>query len=217
MPSQFFYKMIERLRHHEEIMLYDNVLAISEEEKRLVTAFLETEFQRESLNYPRGYPGFTEDAALWAAKTTYVAAQLILYRQNKDEDLKTLLPDYPSEKSAGAFLSADLCLRFLPDMIRQLKIIDSGDPLIEVLQNILQQWHYSGIGYDELDFHAMKFETIVQNEALLQLYCTSIIYHKNTKLAQHPDFNEVIGAQLGIYNQEFWNEFKRITTPPLQI
>ena len=78
MAKHYFLKMIQALRQHEEIVLYQNVLNISEIEAAEVGAFLEFEYKQESLSYPQLIPYFDPIAALWSAKTVYLAAQLIL-------------------------------------------------------------------------------------------------------------------------------------------
>jgi MoxR-vWA-beta-propeller ternary system domain bpX4 len=164
----FFLKMIQTLRQQEEIMLYGNILNISEREAVEVTAFLNHEYQQESLSYPYIAPFFDENAALWGAKTVYIAAQLILYRENSEADLATLLPNFPQNPTAAALLSADLCLRFLPSMIVQLKLIDPEDELVAVLENLLHHWHYSAVNYP-LDMGKCDFTHISENQCVLQL------------------------------------------------
>jgi hypothetical protein len=209
--ENYFLQMIQRIRQHEEIMLYGNVLHVSGEEAVLVSDYLQTEFKRESLHYPSTSPEYNPTAALWAAKTVYRSAQLILYRENSNEDLQLLLPDYEQEIDAAAILSADLCLRFVPHMIRTLINIDSEDRLIHVLESKLKQWHFSGITWERLDFTAMDFSSVSNNPSLHQLYCERIINHRNITLARHPVFNEAISAQLGLYHQDLWKDFKRTT------
>lgn len=208
----YFLKMIQSLRQHEEIMLYGNILNISPQERDHVVNFLRDEYEREVLEYPHAAPEFNPDAAIWAAQTIYLAAQLILYRENKNTELLILLPDYEHEINASAILSADLCLRFLPEMIQQLKLIDSEDHLIELLEKKLVTWHYSAITYS-LDISQFDFTFASSNKSLFQLYSDRIIENKKLHLAQHPLFRQYINAQLGIYGADFWNEFKILTNP----
>ncbi len=202
--------MIQSLREDEEVLLYNNILKIEEDEASKVVEFLELEYATEVLNYPYKTIEFDSEAALWAAKTVYVAAQLILYRENKEIDLEILLPKYKLELTASAIVSSDLCLRFLPDMIVQLRMIDPEDLLIEVLDNILLQCHYSGISY-ELEVEKLNFTAIEANKCLHQLYANRIANYRKLRLAEHPVFNELISANLGIYGNELWNNFKKNT------
>ncbi len=202
----YFLNMIKNLRQNEEVMLYDNILKFSEIEAENTINFLKKEYQNESLNFPFKHPDFDKNVALWAAKTVYIAAQLILYRENKSEDIPTLLPDFQSPISPSSILSADLCLRFLPDMLVQLKFFDSEDPLVEILEKILSQWHYSGINYP-LAIEKLDFAVIDSDNCLKQLYINRIIENKKIHLAKLPHFKDTILANLGIYGKEFWKEF----------
>ena len=184
-------------------MLYGNILTISENDAREVVAFLKSEYRQEAFDYPYSVPIFDETAALWSAKLVYLAAQLILYRKNEVADLSTLLPDYQHNRTPSTILSADLCLRFLPDMIVQLKIIDSEDGLINVLENHLLKWSFSGVNYP-LDIEKIDFTDIDSDKCVLQLYCNRILENKNLKLAEHPVFKDWIQANLGIFSKEYW-------------
>ena len=192
-------------------MLYVNLLDIPEKEKGEVVEFLETEYQKESLNFPYQAPSFDPEAALWSAIAVYRAAQLILYRENKEADLALLLQDFSKEMTTSAILSADLCLRFMGDMLEQLKLIDSEDPLIELLENLLSKWHYSAIHYP-LEKSSLDFETIKENKCLHQLYVNRIIDSRNMALAKHPACIELVRASLGMFAEEFWKNFKIETT-----
>lgn len=212
MTDNFFLKMIRTLRHYEDVMLYGNILDIKETESIEVIEFLENEYQCEVLNYPYEVPAYNAEASLWAAKTVYTAAQLMLYRENKEADLPFLLPDFLGEFSASAILSSDLCLRFLPDMLTQLKFIDSEDPLIQILENKLRQFHYSGISYP-LEIERLDFRNVGSNKCLQQLYINRIIENKKIQLADHPECKDMVFASLGFFAQEFWNELKIQQTP----
>ena len=145
MTKYYFLNTIQTLRKQEEAVLYEKLLPISEQEKKEAADFLYQEYQQEALEYPYQVPEFDVFAALWAADFLYTALQLVLHREQKEQDLVQLLPDFPNEITPSAILSADLCLRFLPDVIIQLKLIDSEDALIEILEKQLTLWHYSGI------------------------------------------------------------------------
>ncbi|WP_342644958.1 hypothetical protein [Mucilaginibacter sp. CSA2-8R] len=199
--------MLRHLRHEEEVMLFGNVIEISQPEETEVVNYLEAEYERESLDYPYSPPPFSREAALWAAKTIYLAAQLILYRESKVTQVRELLCHYPMEMDASAILSADLCLRFLPDIISQLSVIDPDDGLILHLLELLTAWHYSGVRYP---LHPQK---INPNEAyadrcLKQLYTDRIIKHTRLPLATHPFFTVSVSASLGMFAADLWKDFK---------
>jgi len=210
MTSYYFHDMIRTLRQHEEVVLYCHLLSAGQEECDLLTAFLQKEYEREAASWPYHAPPFDPGSALWAARTVYIAAQLILYREHKPADFVSLFPDHDGAYTPSAILSADLCLRFLPDMIVQLKMIDSEDELATALEKILLRWHYSGVRYP-LETDGLPMEMITTDNCLLQLYANRVITHKKIKLAQLPALRETIAASLGMYGREFWNDFKHET------
>jgi MoxR-vWA-beta-propeller ternary system domain bpX4 len=195
--------MIQHLRQQEEILLYNNVLLVNAADEAATLTFLAHEYQTEALDFPHIPPVFDEQAALWAAKTVYIAAQLMLFRTQKTAELSDLLPAFANEITPSAIVSADLCLRFLPDMLTQLKGIDSQDGLIDILENTLSQWHYSGIQYG-VNTENTDFSLLKNNDCLLQLYANRITFFKKMRLAQHPAFQSIIAANMGIYGSELW-------------
>lgn len=207
MKQNYFLNMVQHLRQHEEVMLFGNILRIDEADAAETVAYLQEQYRAESLEYPYTAPPFDAAAALWAAKTMNMAAQLLLYRENKPDDLESLFPPFGREPDSAGILSADLCLRFLPDTLRELRLIDSLDPLILILENILLQWHYSGISYP-LDLSKTDPETGLADPCVRQLYIDRIIHYKNISLAQHERFRNHISAALGLYAPGYWKEFQ---------
>jgi len=207
MQHSFFFHMIQQLRQQEEIVLYENILKKEDGELEKVIDFLEFEYRDESTNYPYTAPSYHPTAALWAANTIYNAAQLILYRDHKETDLNRLFPEFEPVLDASAVLSADLCLRFLPDMIFQLKVIDSQDGLIEILEKIVEKWHYSGMRCDP-EIGKLDFQAIASDQCAMQLYVNRIIEYKKLKLSEHPACSKVIKSSLGMYGEQLWKEFK---------
>ncbi|UZR97434.1 hypothetical protein [Chondrinema litorale] len=207
MQKNYFLEMIKSLREEEEVVLYDRILKTTQEEDQEVIAYLESAYQNETLNYPFLAPKFNADAAIWSAKTIYIAAQLVLYRQNPSKDLVALFPVDEIETSPETILSVDLCFRFMPSLLNQLKLIDSSDFLLEILENKLEKWHYSGINYS-LKLEATDYKTILDNQCLEQLYLNRIIKYKNIKLAKIPLFYNKISSNMGIYSETYWEGFK---------
>jgi hypothetical protein len=201
-----FLDMIVNLREQEEVLLYSNILSIREYESKAVLEFLKFEYKREALELPSDVPDFAPEAALWAAKILFISAQLLLYRQNQPKELSSLLPDYPGRIGAAEHLSADLCLRFLPDLLEQLKVIEPTDPLIDLLERILSVWHYSGIRQDAAA--ADDYSVILENTTLKKLYVDRILQYKNESLARRPEFYSLVKAALGIHAGQYWPGFE---------
>lgn len=200
-----FLDTIFHLRTIEQIILYDKLITIAKEEESETVSFLESEYEREILEYPNIAPDFNPNAALWASKTVYLAAQLLLYREHKISDLAVILPDYNSEISASALLSADICLRFLPQIIMEMKRIDPDDLVIGILEKYLFKFHYSAIGFD-VDLEQINFEIIYSNDCLKQLYIDRIVERKAIKFTESNFIKEQLQIGFGDYKKIFWAE-----------
>ena len=205
--TRYLLQSIQQLRQQEEALLYGYLLTPSEEEQAETVRFLEAEYHCESLEYPYSAPAFDPSAAGWAARTVYLAIQWIVYRENTEKELVHLLPDYPGEINASALLSADLLLRFLPDIITQVRLIDTEDHLANLLKDKLYCWHYSGVAYP-LTPERLSFEAVTVNPCLYQLYIDRVIAHRNVSLAHHPALVEGIRASLGMFAPDFWQGFE---------
>ena len=205
MIQNYFLKMIQYLRENEEVMLWEELLDVSEKDATEVIAYLKIQYANEVLDYPYQAPAFDEKAALWGAKTIYIAAQLLLYRENNAREIPDLLKIFENDITISSILSADLSLRFLPDIITQLEMIDSEDPLIEILEKFLVTWHFSGISYLK-DADLLDLNLIKSDNCLFQLYCNRVIYFKNLIFLKRDELKNHILANLGNYKTEFWNE-----------
>ena len=204
----YFCETLKHLRQHEEALLFINLLQFSEKEQSEAIEFLRNEYHRESLNFPYQVPAFDQAAALWAAKTFYIILQLLLYRENKEADIDLLLPPYTGNMNPGAVLSADLTLRFLPDILLQLKAIDPADHLVTLAENHLRQWHYSSIHYT-LPANSLDFTPLQLSQCLNQLYIDRVILYKNISLAFHPAVCTGVKATLGFYAPQLWSDFNQ--------
>lgn len=200
-----FLDTIYHLRTIEQIILTDKFSAISKNEEMECTLFLEAEYEREILEYPGIAPGFNSEAALWAAKTVYLAAQLLLYREHEISDLEQLLPEFGQKNEASAMLSADLCLRFLPQITSEMKRIDPDDPVIQILEKHLYRFHYSTIGF-EMDVEKIDFDSVASNDCLLQLYIDRIVHRKAIKFSESDFIKKQLEIGFGDYRKIFWSQ-----------
>ncbi|MBE7173549.1 MAG: hypothetical protein INR73_23455 [Williamsia sp.] len=205
----YFLHTIQHLRQQEEVLLFNNLLEVTVQQREEAAQYLAEAYQHESINYPFQVPVFDQAAALWAAQTVYTASQLVLYRKHGITELAQLLPAYSKAPGAAAMLSADLLLRFLPSLINQLKVYDPEDGLVEVLENHLKAWHYSGVNYS-LPVHELSFDVVVSHPCLYQLYIDRVIEYRRLPLAEHPQLISGVRASLGMFAAVYWNEFQQV-------
>ena len=195
-------------------------------EEKTVADLLRGEYIKEVLNFPGAAPSFEPDAAVWAARIVFNASQLLLFREKDAQDIVELLSPYSGPMTPAAILSADLCLRCLPDVIVKAREINPDDPLIGLLEDLLQVWHYSGIGYfrlpegggepagaeDSVGIDSMSgggefdFSPILADDCLRLLYIDRVIERRVTALANLPELRPGILAVMGDHGTSFWKE-----------
>lgn len=197
------------LRKEECITIFTDVKKISPKEEQEVAEYFESEFEKERLEFLSDQIPFDKEAAVWAAKILYHSVQLYLVRENTEKDLSQLIPGFRGQLTVSSRLSADLSLRFLPQIIISLKNTDPDDPLIALLENILKQFHYSGIE-TELDLENLNWEEELKDKTYRKLYLERIVENKVYRLAEIPYINRLLTAEFGWYKDIFWKELKII-------
>ncbi|WP_213278106.1 hypothetical protein [Chryseobacterium indologenes] len=205
-----FLDTIFLLRKEECITLFSSLQQISPQEEVEAGDYFETEFEKERLEFLSDQLICNKPAAVWAAKILYHSAQLYLIRENTEKNVEYLIPAFKGSRDISSILSADLSLRFLPQIIVALNSVDSEDPLIAMLEEILTQFHYSGIGYD-LDLKNVNWQEELKDTTYRKLYLERIVEKKDYKLAEIPFINKLITAEFGIHKDAFWRELKTIT------
>ncbi len=202
-----FLDTIFLLRKEECITVFSDLNEITKKEEEDAGNYFETEFEKERLEYLSDQIDCNKETAVWAAKVLYHSAQLYLIRENTAKDLNKLIPEFKGTKDVSSILSADLSLRFLPQIISALQHADSEDPLIKILENILQNFHYSGIGFD-LNLEKINWEEELKDKTYRKLYLERIVDKKAYQLAEIPYINQLLMAEFGIYKDVFWRELK---------
>lgn len=195
------------LRKEGTLTIFSDLKTLSEKEEKEAEDFFESEFEKERLDFLSDKIPFNKEAAIWAAKVLYHSAQLYLIRKDTAKNLEKLIPQYQGEKNTSAILSADLSLRFLPQLLDALQVADSTDPLVKMLENILHQFHYSGMGLD-LNLEKINWEEELKNKTYRKLYLERIVEKKAYKLAEIPYVNQLLIAEFGMYKDIFWRELK---------
>lgn len=197
------------LRKEECITIFTDIEEISPKEERDAADYFETEFENERLEFLSDQINCDRETAVWAAKVMYHSAQLHLIRENTANDLDKLIPSFKGKRDVSAIVSADLSLRFLPQIISVLQSADPEDTLIKMLENILTQFHYSAIGLD-LDLENINWEEELKDNTYRKLYLERIVEKRAYKLAEIPYINQLLMAEFGMYKDIFWRELKII-------
>ena len=168
---------------------------------------LKERFEWEATGYPSTSPKWNTEAASWAVRVVFHAAQLLLYRSQEVADLAHYFTSFSQPKTAAAIASADICLRYLPSILRELEAIDVEDELIPILRGMLHEWHYTGLLADPTP-DPKNLEVVLGDESLTQLYVDRIIETKNRAAAALPELRGLVLGALGNHAEVYWNDLK---------
>jgi hypothetical protein len=223
--DNYFLSTISHLREQEEMLIYDRFTSTTTEEEKAVADLLREEYAKEVMNFPGIALSFEREAAVWAARIVFNASQLLLSREKGAQDMVELLPPFSGAMTPAAILSADLCLRCLPDIIGKAKEINPDDPLIGLLEHLLGDWHYSGVGYFRLPEDGgesgsaeagsagaggmgdlFDWSPILADDCLRLLYIDRVIERRVKALANLPELRPGILAAMGDHSNSFWKE-----------
>ena len=89
-------------------------------------------------------PPFDLGAAAGAAGRLWYACWFLLHRGDEPDRLEKALT-MPAPTSASEHLSADLTLRFLPQVHRRAHALAAADPLTAAVGRLLREWPLSGV------------------------------------------------------------------------
>lgn len=202
-----FLDTIFLLRNSGSITVFSNLQEISKKEEQEAGDYFEAEFEKERLEFLSTAIHCDKEAAVWGAKVLYHSAQLYLIRENTSKDLDQLIPRMKITTDVPTILSADLSLRFLPQIISVLQTADPYDPLVKILEEILTQFHYSGIGYP-LKLEKVNWEKELQDKTYRKLYLERIVEKKAYSLAETPYINKLLVADFGLHKDVYWRDLK---------
>ncbi|WP_294201774.1 hypothetical protein [uncultured Chryseobacterium sp.] len=197
------------LRKEECITIFTDFHEISEKEESDAADYFEAEFEKERLEFLSDQISFDKETAVWAAKILYHSVRLHLIRENTAKDLNRLIPPYSGNRNIPAILSADLSLRFLPQIISALHDADPEDVLMSMLENVLKRFHYSAVGMD-LELEPINWEEELKDRTYRKLYLERIVERKSYRLAEIPYINQLLIAEFGLHKDVFWKELKVI-------
>jgi hypothetical protein len=149
---------------------------------------------------PGGAPRFSLPVARWSAVVMLRICQFLVYRDVDEAAVsQALATPAPEPASPASHYSADLLLRFLPDVARLANGINPDDPLVEQLQKLAAAWPLSSVGMPS-DGN-VSLQGIVDDRCLLALYVDRVIAAQDTGRLQDERVRQAVRAALGIHDQ----------------
>lgn len=185
-----------------------NLIELDAADPGVVRALLREWHEEALLDLPGPSLIFDEKAALWGATHLLRAAWFYLDRESEPSEIERLLLSPPSiPMDAAAIFSADLALRYLPDIHRLAKTLAPGDPLTEALQNFAWKMPFSAVGIppsDIADFNPdeTSCSVIRSHSGLFGIFIDRIIQTNSSWWLDQPGIRDGIQTALGVYSRE---------------
>lgn len=119
-------------------------------ERPELEALLKAWYHEASLRVPGKAPEFHAEAACWGAMMLFRAACFLSFREIDEAQVLAGMDagGMPDAELGSAHFSADLALRFLPDIYRMAMSMAPDDPLVKALARIGDQVPLSSVGME---------------------------------------------------------------------
>jgi len=202
---------ITNLLEKGEITVSKDLSVFSDIDYLEATNALRQMYERDALDMSFTSPDFYEQPALWAATYLYRAIQCSLLRDLEAEKVKELLPSYEGEINAESIYSADLMLRYLPDLWNLAKGLAPDDALVVLLRETAIQFPFSSIGIEGIK--NMNLDEIVNHASLRQAYVDRILQAEDKERLEDSRIMELAKEVLGNQTKILAPKIKDLFTP----
>ena len=156
---------------------------------------------------PAEMPALHLEAATYGAAMLYRAAQLLIYREASAEDVARTLhlgAAAGTSNSAGDQYSVDLCLHFLPDLVRLARAAAQDDPLVARLLQLGACWPLSSVGIAGVvldDVSLRRIGELSQHPGLWRLYIDRVMLTGDAARLVHEPTKFAAKAAIGAFPQ----------------
>ena len=158
-------------------------------------------------------PGFDLGCARWAAKLFYGACHFLVCRDVNAETIQTFFKQTcPQPHSPQTDYSVDLVFRYLPDLVGMSRAIATGDPLLQELLKLGNEWPLSSVGITGIE--GADITGFIQHPGLRQLYVDRIISRADVSRLGDPLLDFATKEALGDYPDFSQPIAKRLNLPP---
>jgi len=171
------------------------------------------EFERLArLETPGDAPGLDPEAARWAAVTLFRACQFVVHRDVPAEIVgRELSLACPSRRWPAVDYSADLTLRFLPELFTFARSAAENDPLVSCLRDLARRWPLSSVGVPDLG--PVDVASFLDHPALRMLYADRILARGDAARLDNPDVRQAVEAAVGAH-RELAGKLAPLLPPP---
>ncbi len=141
---------------------------------------LQTTETRWRSHLPGGLPEFMPTVAVHAAIQLYRAVQFLVYRDVEPGVMEAALqPLQLGPKTPAEHYSADVCLRYMHDVLRLSMAASENDPLNEQIRRAVKDWPLSAVG---LNIEQQRDHVPFNHKALRLMYLERVLERRDTHI-----------------------------------
>lgn len=199
---------IVNLLREGKVSVKGPLISFSEEDISEAKKILYEYYKEDIIEMPYTPPAFSENAALWAAAYLFKAIQLTVLRDAGEEMINENLKPFDDEPDASAIYSADLVLRYLPQLFELAKGLAPADKLVQALKKTAGQWPYSSVGI-ELN-EVVEDKLIFEHPSLKYTYIDRIIQMKDKQRSKNETVTKYIHEVAGEHIALLWPRFETL-------
>ena len=148
-------------------------------------------------SWPGTAPAFNVNVAHQAADVLLLLCQSVVYRELDEGQVAAQLQQvglHPDD-SPSTHYSADMLLRFLPQIAERLQRTSSNDPVFALLRDIAKAWPLSAVGIAECVPEILP--TAFGDPSLFRVYVDRIIAASDAARLSVPGVANAVEAALG--------------------
>lgn len=153
---------------------------------------------------PEKMPSLQLPAAMFGALIMYRGAQVLTYRDLGVEGLQQAIPVGPTADDAGEQTSVDLCLHFLPDLVRLARAASPDDPLVACLLELGARWPLSSVGIGGVTLNEQgraRVQALAKQPAAWRLYVDRVLQTGDASRLADTATRAAVRAAVGAYPQ----------------
>jgi hypothetical protein len=143
-------------------------------------------------------PELDIESAVWAAGMLAEAARLAIARELSPAEIGQIITrGCPKPRSPEVDYSADLFLRYLPELLAWVQRLAGDDPLLEHLRRLGAEWPLSSVGIKGLAVGSI--EPFVGHASLRRLYVDRILAADDVSRLSDPRVADAARAAVGAH------------------
>lgn len=196
-------RFLRQLFDHGRVTV-EETAALNPADPQLAELLLELD-QAYRQQLPREMPPLRIETAVFGALVLYRAAQVLTYRDTPSEGLQQAITNGPNASDASEQYSADLCLHFLPDLVRLARAAATSDPLVTCLLELGARWPLSSVGISGVQLNdaagQARLQSLAKHPAAWRLYVDRVLQTSDASRLSDPATKAAARAAVGAFPQ----------------